>query len=84
MMIGGRVQQRVGNRVEVLCTKYMDRAWRLVEFDGIREGDTLWWGSGKGYLSRECKFYDKPIGVCKDAAAPDLSDFSRANNTGDL
>ena len=69
-MIGGRVQQVVGDRVEVLDLVYFDRAWRLVETTDIQDGDTLWWQSFTGYLSRAGQFADRNIGSCRPANDP--------------
>ena len=69
-MIGGHVQQRIGNRIEVLCPTYFDRAWRTVEpAADVIEGDYIWWQSFTGYRTRD-DCVDVPIGECKPARPP--------------
>ena len=62
-MCGGTIVQKVGDTVEVLDE--LDRCWRKLERpDEVREGDSLWWESHTGYLSRHPEFRDKNIGRC--------------------
>ena len=66
-MVGGRIVQVSGNAVEVLDDSghTFDRCWRLLDNpSAVREGDSLWWQSHTGYLSRRPEFRDRDIGRC--------------------
>lgn len=77
-MVGGEVinvvvtSERV--HVEVLDTRNFDRCWRDCRSTEPRPGDSLWWQSWKGYLSREGEFSDKCIGRCAPGDAPSQLD----------
>jgi hypothetical protein len=63
-MVGGTIVQIVGDAVEVLDT--FDRCWRKLDNpQEVREGDSIWWQSFTGYLSRRPHFTDKNIGRCR-------------------
>ena len=67
-MVGGVITQIVGNTVEVLDDSgpTFDRCWRKLERPGeAREGDSLWWMSKTGYLTRRPEFEDRNIGRCE-------------------
>lgn len=91
-MIGGTVVQVVPDGtytfVEVLENTYFDRVWRIVAPRGgakpypIKSGDSLWWQSGTGYLSRRDAndnviFQDIVIGSCRPADSPLSSERRR-------
>jgi hypothetical protein len=64
-MVGGTIVQKSGDAVEVLDTN-CDRCWRKLDRpEEAREGDSLWWQSFTGYLSRGGEFHDKNIGRCR-------------------
>jgi hypothetical protein len=64
-MIGGEIVQVVGSSVEVFDGQTFDRCWRLLEQpEKVRVGDSLWWESHTGYLSRRPEFRDMNIGRC--------------------
>ena len=70
-MIGGVVVQVASPYVEVLDTHSFDRCWRILRWScAVREGDTLWWQSFQGYLTRPGEFEDFPIGPCRPADGP--------------
>jgi hypothetical protein len=69
-MVGGFIVQKAGDAVEVVDTGPFDRCWRKLERpDEVREGDSLWWQSFTGYLTRHeggaVVFRDKDIGRCE-------------------
>lgn len=84
-MVGGIIVQVVpdGRRtyVEVLENTYFSRTWRVIrprddtECYGILVGDTLWWQSHVGFLSRrdengEPILQDLVVGECQPADNP--------------
>jgi hypothetical protein len=75
-MIGGRVQQVIDHDgfrfVEVLDhLVHGDRVWRSVHPTAdVQEGDSLWWQSFVGFLTRHGSFVDRNIGTCKPACSP--------------
>lgn len=65
MAVGGTIVQIVGSAVEVFDSVNFDREWRRLEHpELVREGDSLWWQSHTGYLTRRPEFEDKNIGKC--------------------
>ena len=71
-MIGGIVQQRMGNTIEVLddlgC---MARCWRSINTSAdVIAGDRIWWQSFIGFRTRDGGGADMNIGECRPACHP--------------
>lgn len=62
--------------VEVLETdEPFARTWRKLPQPGRRVyvGDSIWWQSRRGYLTRAAEFADMPVGACLPAENPKIS-----------
>ena len=70
-MIGGIIVQVIDYHIEVLSVRNFDRTWRRVETTDVWAGDSIWWQSYQGYLSRPGEFTDRSIGSCKPSIHPE-------------